>query len=326
VLSDRILSTFPSTPTGSLPQLCETLLHQQQSSWPQLFDGYASLKEVRVREVTCEGYSIFVQFNPKRKVSTGANVDSKSIKDRRCFLCAENLPPEEKGVLYRDEFLVLCNPWPILESHLTIAHIKHIPQAIEGLLLTFLELAQAMSPGFTVFYNGPKCGASAPDHRHFQAGPIGRIPIEREAMDAARRELKMSRSGAFLYLLKNLGRQVIVIESSDVSRMEALLSRLFLSMRQVLRTDEEPMVNLLGSCQEGMWRVIVFPRSKHRPNAFYKDGEAKVLISPAATDVGGILVTPFERDFNRVDAEIIQDIFDEVMLDKSTVERIVAAV
>jgi hypothetical protein len=326
VLNDRILSTFPSTPIASLPQLCEALIHQQQSSWPQLANGYASLKEVRVREVMCEGYSVFVQFNPERMVSTGAKVDPKSISERKCFLCAENLPPEEQGILYRDEFLILCNPWPILEKHMTIAHIRHLPQGIEGYVPVFLELARAMAPAFSVLYNGPKCGASAPDHRHFQAGPIGTLPIENDAADPARRELRLTVAGTVLFSLKNVGRQVLVIEGNHATRVEALFSRLLAAMRQFLATEEEPKVNLLCSHSGGMWRLIVFPRQKHRPEAFFMTGDEQVLLSPATTDVGGVVVTPVEKNFNDLDARMIQNIFDEVMLDKDTVDQIIAAV
>ncbi|MEK9138067.1 MAG: DUF4922 domain-containing protein, partial [Bacteroidota bacterium] len=114
MLNDRILSTFPTAGGGSLPEQCHVLLRQQQYSWRQLIEGYAALREVRVREVHCDGYSVYLQFNPRRIVSSGAKVDPKSISERKCFLCLENLPPEQRGVLYRDELLVLCNPFPIL--------------------------------------------------------------------------------------------------------------------------------------------------------------------------------------------------------------------
>lgn len=323
MLTERILTAFPSTSSDSLPQICDALLRQQQSSWPQLIDGYASLKEVRVREVMCEGYSVFVQFNPQRIVSSGAKVDQKSINERKCFLCVENLPADEKGVLYRDEFLILCNPWPILDRHLTIAHTKHVPQGIEGFVSAFLDLAQAMSPDFSVFYNGPKCGASAPDHRHFQAAPLGLLPIERDAAHPTRRELRFTDAGTVLLSLKNVGRQVIVIEGTGAADVESLFSRLLSSMRQVLRLEEEPKVNLLCVHQNETYRVIVFPRRKHRPDSFFRTDDKQILISPAATDVGGILVTPREKDFDRLDANTIQGIFDEVMLDEDTVEQII---
>lgn len=324
MLTKRILTTFPSPSSDSLPRICDDLLHQQQSSWQQLIEGYASLKDVRVREVVCDGFSVYVQFNPKRIVSTGARVDSKSISERKCFLCAENLPPEEMGVLYRDEFLILCNPWPILDRHLTIAHTRHVPQGIEAFISTFLELVREMSPTFTVYYNGPKCGASAPDHKHFQAGPMGMIPIERDAAHPSRRELRFTMAATALYCLTGVGRQVIVIEGNTATQVETLLARLLSSMRQVLRAEEEPKVNLLCSYEDGVWRVIVFPRRKHRPDTFFKTGDEQILVSPAATDIGGIIVTPLERDFNRLNAKTIQGILDEVMLSKGEVDQIIA--
>ena len=325
VLDHRILSTFPSASTESLPELCDALLHQQRSSWPQLIDGYAALMNVSVREIECEGYSVYVQHNPARIVSSGANVDPGFISVRTCFLCVENLPPEQRGVLYRDEFLFLCNPAPIFHKHLTISHIKHIPQAIEGAISVLLELARDVSPSFTIFYNGPKCGASAPDHLHFQACPSGTIPIEREATNPARREWKKATGSVSVFTLKTIGRQAIVIEGVGSTDVEHCLSRLISAMRDTVRTSEESMMNILCSHKEGTWRVIVFPRRKHRPDVFFKKGTEQVLISPAAVDIGGLVITPVERDFNRVDGRMIQSLYDEVLLDAETVNRIIDA-
>ena len=325
VLQERILSTFPSGSRNTLPELCSTLLRHQQSSWPQLLQGYSSFKAVMTREVLCNGYSVTVQFNPGRIISSEAKLDPRSISARKCFLCLGNLPAEQKGVLYGDEFLVLCNPAPILDSHLTLAHVGHIPQSIERFVGTFLDLARDLSPVFTVFYNGPKCGASAPDHMHFQASPTGLIPVEKEASRPERRELRKSMGSTTIHTLKNFGRETIVIEGKSSSCMQDVLSGLFVSLSKVLPTDGEPMVNVLCSYHDGQWRLIVFPRRKHRPEFYSHDGDARVLISPAAIDVGGLVVTPLERDFRRVDAKLIQTIFDEVVMDGKSVNRALAA-
>lgn len=322
-LNHRILSTFPSESVESLPELCNSLLLQQQSSWPWLINGYAALQNVRVREIQCGTYPVFVQFNPQRIVSSGAKVDPESIGKRRCFLCLENLPEEQKGILYRDDLLVLGNPAPIVDRHLTIAHVKHIPQAIEGFIPLFLDLAQAMSPVFTIFYNGPKCGASAPDHMHFQACPTGVIPIEREAVNPARRKQRKMLENVSILTIEDIGRQNIIIECDDALDVQTVFKRLILVMKEMSGSDDEPMINALCSYYGSLWRIIVFPRRKHRPDVFFKEGNEQVLISPAAVDIGGLVVTPIERDFDRVDAQMIQHIFDEVMLDNATVEKII---
>ena len=324
MIEDRIFASFDAvTSAGTLPELCVSLLHEQQHSWLQLSEGYAALKLVRVREVHCDGFSVFLQFNPKRIISSGARVDQQSIRKRACFLCPGNLPPEQKGVLYRKEFLVLCNPAPILDRHYTIAHVRHISQQLDGFLGTFLELAKDLSPTFTVFYNGPKCGASAPDHMHFQAGPSGAIPIEKESGIESRRQLRKNLNAVAVYTLRGLGRQVIVLEGGQRGGIEAALERLIATMRKELGISEEPMVNILCSYRDAGWRLIIFPRRKHRPDIYFRKGNDRVLISPASVDLGGLVVTPIEKDFETVSASMIQDIFNEVSLESIVVDNII---
>ena len=164
MLSQKVFATFDARPTGDpLAGIAISLLQEQKSKWQLLADAYRSLDSVKVREIHCDGFSTLLQFNPKRIVSTSANVDEKSVHERKCFLCPQNLPDEQKGVLYREGFLVLCNPAPIFPYHFTISTVQHTPQEIGKFVGTFLSLAKELSPEFTVFYNGPRCGASAPD-------------------------------------------------------------------------------------------------------------------------------------------------------------------
>ena len=343
---DKLFSSYNS-PKGkslsgqsseNLAELSVALLEQQKTSWPQLIDGYAALNFVRTREIQCSGpvrhassfggFFVRLQFNPRRIVSSGAKVDAKSISERKCFLCVENLPAEQKGVLYREEFLVLCNPAPIFAQHYTISNIKHLPQAIENYGATLLSLAKDFSARFIVFYNGPKCGASAPDHMHFQSSPSGVIPVERDAEDAARRMLIKTVNDVAVLRLKSYGREVVVLEGKDSESLNALLLKFIDVMRRVTsrpsaESAEEPMLNILCSYHSGMWRVIIFPRRKHRPDVYFLEGEKKILISPASVDIGGLVVTPIEKDFLSVDAALIESIFKEVSAERSVVDRIV---
>jgi ATP adenylyltransferase/5',5'''-P-1,P-4-tetraphosphate phosphorylase II len=287
-----------------------------------LKDGVAALKGVKVRTIQCSGYDVQLQFNPKRIQSTGAHVDAKSIRERKCFLCVANLPREQQGILYNNEFLLLCNPAPIFDHHGTIIHIHHIPQAIEAQIAVVLHLVKDLSPSFTLFYNGPKCGASAPDHLHFQASPTGKIPIELESLDPHRIEsIKTVRTVEFS-TMKNYGRGVLMLDSDDEKELCAMFLRTVTGLRNMLTTTEEPPLNIIFSYAKNRWRIIVIPRKKHRPDVYFKEGEEKILISPASVDIGGLVITPVEKDFQRVDADMIQTIFAEVCYDREFIRRI----
>jgi hypothetical protein len=177
-----------------------------------------------------------------------------------------------------------------------------------------LDLARDLSPRLTVFYNGPKCGASAPDHMHFQANPTGLIPVEMAARENMHRFFHRSLESVDILTLHNFGRQVIVLESPQREDLALVLSKLLDSLRRTVGSNEEPMLNLLCSFAEEAWRVILFPRSKHRPDAFFKEGAEKILVSPAAVDIGGLIVTPLEKDFSALTAPLVESIFQEVSL------------
>lgn len=325
MIEDKIFAAVePNPPIGSLAGLALNLLEDQKRSWPQLTSGYASLDSIQLREVQCRNYSAWLQFNPGRIISTGAKVDAQSIKERRCFLCVQNLPGAQKGILYEKEFLILCNPAPIFREHFTISHIDHIPQFFTNYALRFLELARDLSPRFTIFYNGPKCGASAPDHMHFQASPTGIIPVEAASIDVKRRVLWKTLHDVNVLTLADFGREVIVLESRKVDAIERVLHTLIDALRVVMQTSEEPMMNLLCSFTDSVWRLILFPRSKHRPDAYFSEGEDRILISPAAVDIGGLIVTPLEKDFKTVDGGTIEGIFQEVSLSHEKVEMAIA--
>jgi len=321
-LTEKTFASHHPSSAPPLPALLSQLLENQQRVWPLAAKGYAALRYAQVREVQCRTFSVALQFNPKRLVSTGAKVDAGSIRNRRCFLCVENLPPGQQGVLYAQTFLVLCNPLPIFPAHFTIAHIQHQPQLLAAHFATLLQLARDLSPAFTVFYNGARCGASAPDHLHFQAAPAGRIPIEHEAIKASRRERVREIDGVVIIMLKELGRAVLVFEGTNAEKLIRVLQQLLVKMQTILHSADEPKINLLCQYQASQWRIILFPRRKHRPDVFFKAGEAKVLISPASVDMGGLIVTPVEKDFQTVGAEMIEAIFREVSWDETTMRKL----
>jgi len=322
-LAQKTFSVFNSASThGTLVQLCHNLIEQQKLHWPELIEGYTALESVRVREIICSNYNVFLQFNPKRIRSTGADLDAKTIQERKCFLCLENLPKPQKGILYCNEFLLLCNPVPIFARHLTFCSIHHIPQELESSLSVLLDLTKDLSPDFTVFYNGPKSGASAPDHFHFQASPQRALPIEYNAVDMRRRKRLYYKNHVAGCILMNYGRTAFIVESTDKFRLLEFLKNMLEAWKTIFASPEEPKLNILCSYQEELWRLIILPRRKHRPDVYFLKGDDRVLISPAAVDLGGLIVTPMEKDFLRADAKLIENMFAEVTEPPELIEKI----
>ena len=323
MIEQKVFSKFPSHTSDTLSSLSYLLYEQQKKFWPALSDGVASLSSTQVRRVDCKTFTIYVQFNPKRIVSSNAKVDEESIKARRCFLCVANLPAEQTGVLYREKFLILCNPMPIFEQHFTVSHVDHISQSIEEHIITMLDIGKDFSPSHTVFYNGPKCGASAPDHIHFQANPKGLIPVERDAAANERKKYRKSIGEVKIFTLENYGRSAIVMESRKKQDMEFCFFRLTGAMRKIMNSLEEPMMNLLCSYSDDAWRIIIFPRTKHRPTVYYLEEGNKVLMSPAAVDMGGLIVLPVEKDFKNMDARFIEEVYKEVSVGNDVLNAII---
>ena len=309
----------------SLPGLCLELLAEQKKAWLDLRQGYESLKEVRERDVRCGGFSVRLQYNPGRIKSSLASVGEKNANERRCFLCLNHLPVGQKGLLYRNEYLILCNPMPIFPSHFTVSHLAHRPQAIIEHIDSLLQLMSEFGFGWTVFYNGPKCGASAPDHLHFQASPSGQMPIEKDIREEKRLTLLTQIDGALLYRVRGLGREVVILEGDDPMAVGGALQGFQNALKETLLLDEEPMMNIAGIYEERKWRLVVFPRRKHRPDAFFKKGDGRVVVSPGLIDMGGVLVTPVKKDFERLDAAAVEGIYREVSLEAKTVEKAIDA-
>ena len=306
---------------GRLPELCLELLSHQKETWPDLRRGYESLKAIRERDVPCQGFSVRLQYNPERIQNALADVAPAKVNDRPCFLCLEHLPHSQKGILYGGEYLILCNPRPIFPAHFTVGHVKHRPQAISEEIPAFLRLAAELGPGWMVFYNGPQCGASAPDHLHFQAGPSGQMPVEREMREEKRFIDPRCMGGVFLYRLRDLAREAVVMEGEDPAALKDVFDGLLNAIRGVLLLNEEPMVNAAGFYNGERWRLAIFPRRRHRPEAFFREGNARVVVSPGLIDMGGLLITPAERDFERLTAAEVEGIYAEVSLEPGVLKE-----
>jgi len=319
-------SQLPTVHTGigDFASQCHALLIQQKLTWELLRTNYAGLEHVRVRSLDFDGFELKLQSNPRRLTSSAAKVDDKSIRERKCFLCPADLPAHQRALPFEDDYLVLCNPFPIFPEHFTIGHRQHVPQLISGSFSTLLNLSRAMGSRYTVFYNGPRCGASAPDHLHFQAGTRDWMPLERD-YDAVQ-----SRWGRTLLAQDGLNscgvfgplQNFVTLESKDPDELERGFEAFYRACQDTLGTTDEPMLNILSSYQFGQWRVILFPRAKHRPEAFFNEGDERILFSPASVDLGGVCVLPVERDFENLTADRLRSLFQEVCLSEDTFRRL----
>ena len=314
-----IFAQYPGEKQKNLTALCLNLLADQKKSWPKLVCAYRELANVSTRSITCGGYKIYLQFNPQRAVSSGAAVDAESIKSRPCFLCKDNLPSEQQGILYRNQYLILCNPAPIFENHFTIVALEHKPQEITSSINWLLRLSTSLSPDYAVFYNGPACGASAPDHLHFQA-----IPVNALAFLSELRELPPVKeiSSVRYSMGKGFYRSVIVMESKNADELTKQFLRLLKVAQKILITNDEPLINVICNYTGDCWRLAIFLRQKHRPDAYFAEGKNRIFISPGAIDMAGVVITPHLDDYNRLDCNTIRDIYQEVSLPEDMMNTI----
>ncbi len=300
-----------------------TLVKQQRSAWKLAGDNYAALWEVQTRIFDFGHFHIVAQHNPGRMRSSAAKTDAQSIESRPCFLCVQNLPEEQKAIPFGKEYLVLANPFPIFPYHLTIPHHNHVPQKIDGFFGDMVELSRLLT-GMVVFYNGPECGASAPDHFHFQAGSRGLLPIETEIeMLEDQYAQTIIKSGNLKVLaVENYLRRFISIISSSKDEMIHAFQFLYALLPHA--EGKEPMMNLLSYYENNTWRIILFPRGKQRPSHFFQTGERQIIVGPAAVELGGILVLPRAADFNRITHHTVSEIYSEVTLQEEVFKQWIA--
>lgn len=302
-------------------RVVDKLIARQLRDWDLAGANYAALSRAVTRTLQMGEATITLQFNPERRRSSAAAIDRKSLARRKCFLCTENQPPKQKAILWGDHYKIQVNPYPIFKRHLTIADLRHLPQRIAGRVGDMLALAKAL-PDFVVFYNGPQCGASAPDHTHFQAGAKGEMPLCDEMAHATTHMLADGDEG-FIGYVDMLGRSLFTIETTTQRAAERYALRL-IDMLPVPNGADEPMVNVLCWWDTGdrAWRMVIFPRRKHRP-ACYGEGEGRLLLSPGAVDMGGLWAVPEEKDYLSLTAEQVQALFDELCMSRQDLAPVI---
>lgn len=297
----------------------DSFIASQIAEWPQAAGNFEALKGVKVKEVALPGWTVKVQFNPARIVSSSAKVDAKSLKERKCFLCAENRPSVQRGIDWGGRYTILINPFPIFPRHLTIPDRTHTDQLITGRIADMMQLTSELGD-YTVFYNGPKCGASAPDHMHFQAGNSDFLTLG-DALEDAELKTVATDGDATLALVDTLPLKVFVIDAADPEAGQRLFSRLYAAI-PVPEGEKEPMMNLLCFATPAGVRLVVIPRKRHRPSFYGTEGEGTMLLSPASVDMGGVFITPLEKDFNALDADKITQVLDELCLSADEINEI----
>lgn len=305
---------------GLSVEAIEALLGIQKAEWDTVRLNYAKLGLVRERELCVHGSRVLVQCNPERLRSSAAQVDKASIALRPCFLCTENRPVEQRGIVWGD-YIVIVNPYPIFAKHFTIPTLRHTAQRIVSRIGDMMRLAGLLE-GYTVFYNGPECGASAPDHCHFQAAEHGAMPLEAEIEHSLRQVVAIEGQRGSLSEARMGGRHCYVIDATDVEAGLKLFERLYAAL-PLHEGQAEPLMNVLcwTTAQQRCFTVVI-PRSKHRPACYFADGDGRLLISPASVDLGGILVCSRVEDFERISADDIAAIFTEVCITDTDVAHI----
>ena len=294
--------------------------NRQLEKWDDARHRFRDLKHVETKKLSEE---VRLQFNPARIVSTGAKIDKKTLGERPCFLCDKNRPKEQMSQQIDERFQLLVNPFPILPVHFTIPARKHQPQAIYknyGEMHRFLSLHSELM----VFYNGPKCGASAPDHLHFQAGTSGILPLQANWQRLSRNltDIISLNDEEKIAVVRDFIVPAFVIISKSEESDETLFHRLYKSMP--MRGDEtEPMMNIIAWRKEDEYISVVIPREKHRPEAYFAEGDAQVMVSPGALDMSGLIITPREEDFHKLTEESATTILQECGISTEKMNSIV---
>ncbi len=295
--------------------------NRQLEMWEDARHRFRDLKHVEVRQLSDQ---LKVQFNPARIVSTGAKIDKHTLGERPCFLCDRNRPKEQMTKQIDDHFQLLVNPFPILPVHFTIPATKHQPQSIYrhyGEMHRLLSLHSELM----VFYNGPKCGASAPDHLHFQAGTSGVLPLQTnwQRLSRSLTDVISLNDEEKISVLRDFLVPAFVIISKSEDSDEELFHRLYRSMP--MRGDEsEPMMNIIAWRKGDEFISVVIPREKHRPDAYFAEGEAQMMVSPGALDMAGLIITPREEDFSKINLDKATALLRECGISAEKMEAIVS--
>ena len=290
------------------------LFDRQFRVWPQLRENHEAFRKIQVKKVIINGVPVVVQFNPARRASSTAKVDAQSLRLRSCFLCPDSIPLQQESLPFGNDYVILCNPYPIFPLHFTVPTREHTAQSLNtNRFKDMLELAKGLDK-FTVFYNGPKSGASAPDHMHFQIAVKSYLPIN------WLKYYTLSPRGD-LFLLRGFPVGGILFSTNSKQVAESH----FVRICKVLETppgETEPMMNVFCNYEDKKWTVTIIPRKKHRPTQYFADDEGQFLSSPGAADVGGVFITSRQEDFDKATPDLLSDIYHQVCFSDKEIDTI----
>ncbi|MRT94054.1 DUF4922 domain-containing protein [Ancylomarina sp. 16SWW S1-10-2] len=301
----------------------QSFFQEQKENWPLAKNNYNGLEKVEEKEFQFEGFKIKVQFNPERIKSTSAKVDKEAIEKRACFLCEKNRPELQTKIELENGYSLLVNPFPILKQHFTIPQNEHIDQNFINHIGDMLNMAECLE-GYSFFYNGPKSGASAPDHMHFQAGENGFMPTDSEYINLKKNNGKLItyNDRIKVYSFNHYLRKMISIEADRAQDIVSTCKILYSSFEKLQAEEKEPLLNAICIYKNKKYCLHIFPRKLHRPSQFFAEGNDQLLISPGAVDMGGVIITPRKEDFDKITKEDIIDIYKQVSLDDFAFDKL----
>lgn len=307
----------------------DKFINDQLSVWPSACGNFRSLRNVETKKVTVGGLEVILQHNPARIISSAAKLDPGTLEHRKCFLCRENRPGEQMSIEFEGRkgrrYDILLNPYPIFRNHLVIAMKEHCPQSIWRRYVDMLDLAKAL-PDFTVFYNGPCCGASAPDHHHFQAASRGQMPLENDVdrlldsygANGSAEKLRYLASGldASVFLYEKFLPGIFVISGKTSKSVAKMFYRMLDCAVWDETAEPEPKCNVLVWHKGEEFRCVTVFRSSHRSHHYFSSGEDHLTMSPGCADMAGCLVVPVAAEFRKIGADLAGNLLEEVALSR----------
>lgn len=322
---------------GFQPHVPETeralgrFFRRQQEVWGETRERYAALRHVLTRDICDEqtGTTLRLQHNPARIVSTGASIAKADIAARPCFLCRDNRPKEQlvmplTHIAGSDTpaLDLLVNPFPILSEHFTLAAHEHRDQRLADVYPEIYRTLDAF-PSLTVFYNGPRCGASCPDHLHLQAGTRGAVPLRQQWARLSRslRTVLTIGEGEDISLLTAYTCPALLLRSKSEKTFRQMM-KIVVAALPTAPDGGEAMMNVLAWRDAAETLTVVFPRRRHRPQCY----GAGPMVSPGALDMAGLIITPRHEDYTTLTPAAAADILREVALTPESMEAVADAI
>jgi len=307
IISDEQLQPYIESSDTRL----RAFIRQQHANWPDLESAHHKLTGSMRRTLQLPDSTIELQYNPNRSRSTTAKVSADEVAQRPCFLCPDNLYPEQLALPFSTDWLILNNPFPIFKDHLVISTAAHTDQLLEPALPAMVQFAAELKGSFSAFYNGARCGASAPDHLHFQACPAEMLPLERH-MRILLDKTDYSKTSWHFLTLDNRG--IGLYMATTASELLENLQTMYAHLNRNTDPGQEADLNLIIFGHHGFLAAAYLPRRAHRPACFFASGDEQLIISPGAVDVGGLAILPRQQDFQKMTAEKMLSIYREVCL------------